>query len=150
MTLMRWFFLAGVSSFTVTSRIAFAMARDGAFPGSTAIRYVSPLTKSPVGSVALVCAVDLILLLLPLATIDVPQAAIYGPIAFNAVTSITVIGYQMSYAIPIFLRVTYKRSSFSKTDFNNGPFSLLLGWCGTRRSRHSGSHVGAAQPGAPH
>ena len=48
-------FFAGISSLTVTSRIAFAMARDGAFPYSESLRVVWPATKSPVRTVLLVC-----------------------------------------------------------------------------------------------
>ena len=79
-------FFAGISSLTVTSRIAYAMARDGAFPYSWAIRPVSPFTKTPLATVALVFVVDALLLLLPLGATQ----------AFAAVTSITVIGYQIS------------------------------------------------------
>jgi amino acid transporter len=38
-------FLAGVSSVTVTSRIAFAMVRDGAIPFSTFLRPVNQFTS---------------------------------------------------------------------------------------------------------
>ena len=38
--LMLCIFFNGISSFTVTTRIAYAMARDGAFPGSRYIAYV--------------------------------------------------------------------------------------------------------------
>jgi hypothetical protein len=81
-------FFAGVSSFTVTSRIGFAMARDGAFPYGPKLAHIWGVTKSPVGSVVLVFATDCLLLLLPLTTID----GAYGPVAFYAVMSICVIG----------------------------------------------------------
>ena len=38
--LMMGIFFNGISSFTVTTRISYAMARDGAFPGSRYIAYV--------------------------------------------------------------------------------------------------------------
>jgi hypothetical protein len=44
------------------------MARDGAFPCSAYIRPVWHVTKSPLGTVALVFVTDALILLLPLAT----------------------------------------------------------------------------------
>jgi amino acid transporter len=120
-------FVAGMSSFTVTTRITFALARDGAFPGSTHLRKVHDRTKSPIGSVALVLVVDCLLLLLPLATISGP-AANYGAVAFNAVTSVCAIGYQISYCIPILLRCTVAAKSFEKSAFHMGRLSLPIAW----------------------
>ena len=120
------FFFAGMSSLSVTTRIGFAMARDGAIPGSTFFRRVSSWTKSPVPMVALVALFDCFLLLLPLTTISLQDT--YGAIAFNAVTSIATIGYQASYAVPLFLRVTYRRKDFPKSDYNNGWLSLPIAW----------------------
>jgi len=119
-------FFAGMSSLTVTSRIGFAMARDGAFPFSKHLSPVNGYTRTPMRSVLLVFVVDALLLLLPLTTMGMDPK--YGPIAFNAVTSITVIGYQISYAIPIFLRVAVKPRQFVRGDFHLGPFSLVIGW----------------------
>jgi amino acid transporter len=75
-------FFAGMSSLTVTSRIGFAMARDGAFPGSEMIRVVNQKVKMPLRTVFLVFVVDVIILLIPLGS----------TVAFAAVTSITTIG----------------------------------------------------------
>lgn len=50
------FFFAGTASLTVTARIAFAMARDGAIPFGKPLAYVSPLTKTPVGAVLRACS----------------------------------------------------------------------------------------------
>jgi len=87
------FFFAGVSSVTVTSRIGFAMARDDAFPGSSWLKVVNPRLQVPLRVIFMALVIDILLLLLPLAT----------PLAFNAITSITTIGFQISYAIPILL-----------------------------------------------
>ena len=76
-------FFAGFSSLTVTSRIGFAMARDGAFPFSGFFRYVNPQTKTPVAMIGLVFALDCLFCLLPLA----------NPIAFYAITGICTIGF---------------------------------------------------------
>jgi len=111
-------FFAGSSSITVTSRIAFAMARDGAFPGSKHLYKVNPVTKSPIHTVVLVWIFDSLLLLLPLVNTT----------AFNAIVSLTTIGFQISYAIPIFLRVTDARDSFPPGAFNLGRYSIIIGW----------------------
>ena len=111
-------FFAGMSSVTVTSRITFAMARDGAFPGSKILYHVSQKTKSPMRTVFLVWALDCLLLLLPLVNVT----------AFNAIVSLTTIGFQISYAIPIYLRVTDSRNTFQRGEFHLGRWSLLVGW----------------------
>ena len=108
-------FFAGISSLTVTTRIGFALVRDGALPGSATLRYIWPLTKSPVGVVALTFLLDFLMMLLPLATTT----------ALSAVLSICVIGYQISYAIPILLRLTPTgRANFRPGAFSLGAWSL--------------------------
>ena len=113
-----------VSSLTVTSRIGFALARDGAFPGSEFLRRVNPVTKSPIQMVVLVLVIDCLLLLLPLATMKINND--YGAVAFNAVTSICVIGYQMSYCIPLMLRATVAARTFVRGDFHLGRAGLPI------------------------
>jgi amino acid transporter len=76
-------FFAGFSSMTVTSRIGFAMARDGAFPGSNLLYKINPKTKSPDRIIFLVFIMDIFLCLLPLISTT----------AFEAITSISAIGY---------------------------------------------------------
>jgi amino acid transporter len=111
-------FFAGFSSLTVTTRIGFAMARDGAFPASKFWYKVTEKNKVPYMMIIMVFFIDCLLCLLPL--ID--------DIAFIAVTSITVIGYQVSYAIPILLRATCARKSFKQSTFSLGIFSLPIAW----------------------
>lgn len=111
-------FFAGFSSMTVTVRIGFAMARDGAFPGSAALRKVHDSSKQPWVMIILVFAMDCLFCLLPLIT----------PLAFAAITSITTIGYQISYAIPILLRLTVSRNVFKVSTFSLGRFSKPIGW----------------------
>jgi amino acid transporter len=76
-------FFAGFSSMTVTSRIAFAMARDGALPFSKYIRGVNGKTKTPIPCIFLVFIIDAIFCLIPIGSST----------AFIAITSITTIGY---------------------------------------------------------
>jgi len=59
-------FFAGFSSMTVTTRIGFAMARDGAFPGSSFLYNVTKKNKVPSRMIILVFAIDALLVLLPL------------------------------------------------------------------------------------
>jgi amino acid transporter len=110
-------FFSGMSSETVTVRLAFALARDGGFPYSKTLRYVDPRTRTPIYSVVLVFLTGVVLLLLDLVSTT----------AFTAVTSISTIGYQISYAIPIILRITYFRNRFIGADFQLGKYSFMCG-----------------------
>ena len=76
-------FFAGFSSMTVTSRIGFAMARDGAFPFSKKLYVVSEESKTPDRLIFLVFVIDVLFCLLPL----------INATAFAAITSITTIGF---------------------------------------------------------
>lgn len=59
-------YLGGFSHMTVTTRVVFAMSRDGAFPGSKYITGVSGKSKLPLKSIFFVFVVDSIIVLLPL------------------------------------------------------------------------------------
>ncbi|CAF4847589.1 unnamed protein product [Rotaria sp. Silwood1] len=107
-------YFAGMSSLTVTSRIGFAMARDGVFPLSVYLRWIFKPTKTPLGNVIFVFVIDCLLLLLQLASTT----------AFTAILSIATLGYQISYFMPIFFRCTVARHTFPIGEFNLGRFSL--------------------------
>jgi amino acid transporter len=95
------------------------VARDSCFPGSGWIGYVSKsASKAPLGSIALVLLMSIVLISLNW----ISEAA------FVAVTALTVIGYQISYAIPIYLRVTTAKTSFKQSDWNLGEWSIPFGW----------------------
>ena len=111
-------FFAGFSSMTVTSRIGFAMARDGAFPKSKFLYKVSEKTKAPARIIGLVFVMDLLLCLLPLISTT----------AFEAITGVSAVGYQISYAIPILCRLTVSRNTFKKSAFDLGRASIPIGW----------------------
>jgi len=110
-------FLAGLSSVTVTSRIAFAMVRDEAIPFAKQLRPVNKYTKEPIRMVAVTFVFSVALICTQLGSST----------AFAAVTSITTIGYQISYAIPIILRCTLARKTFVKGPFHLHAFSVPLG-----------------------
>jgi amino acid transporter len=76
-------YLGGFSHMTVTSRIIFAMSRDGALPGSKYIYGVNKKLQLPVKSIILTFTVASILCLLPL----------INDTAFDAITGISTIGY---------------------------------------------------------
>ena len=59
-------FFAGFSSLTVTSRIGFAMARDGAFLGSKCLKVVNKKTQTPIATIFMVFIIDALLCLLPM------------------------------------------------------------------------------------
>jgi len=111
-------FFAGIASVTVTGRIGYAMARDGAFPGSEFLRQLNETTKSPVRIIAFTYVLGIILLLLQL----------INSAAFTAIVSITTIGLQISYAIPIWMRITLAKDTFIPSTFTLGRYSIPMGW----------------------
>jgi len=113
-------FFAGVSSTAVTARITYALARDNAFPCSSRLCYVHPVFKSPVSVLILLFVLDAFLMLLPL----LPSGA---DTAFYSVLGLCTIGYQISYAIPIFLRLLIKPADFPVTDMSLGKWSYPCG-----------------------
>jgi amino acid transporter len=95
-------FLGGFSHMTVTTRICYAMARDKALPGSKYMDKVHPKVKVPVNAIIVIFFLDSLLCLLPLGSST----------AFDAINSISTIGYQISYAMPIIMRITVARNTF--------------------------------------
>jgi len=111
-------YLAGISSVTVTSRIAFAMVRDDAIPFAKYLRPVNKYTKEPIRMVCVTFVFSVALICTQLGSST----------AFAAVTSITTIGYQISYAIPIILRCTIARKGFQRGPFHLHMFSVPMGF----------------------
>ncbi|CAF3690021.1 unnamed protein product [Rotaria sp. Silwood1] len=109
-------YFAGISGMTATSRIGFAMARDGVFPLSSYLRWIFPRTKTPLATIALVTTMDFLLLLLQLVSTT----------AFSAIISISTLGFQLSYVMPIFFRCTVARKTFPIGDFNLGRYSIPI------------------------
>ena len=108
-------FMAGLANMTITARVGYAMARDGAFPGSKWLSVLNSHSQSPVNMILAILVFDFVLLLVPLG----------NQLAFTAVTSISTIGYQISYLIPIVMRLT--AGTFEQDEhFNLGCFSVPL------------------------
>ena len=59
-------FTSGFSAITVFSRIAYSMARDGAFPHSDYLKVLDPLTQVPTRIILLLFLVSSVLNCLPL------------------------------------------------------------------------------------
>lgn len=88
----------GMACVTSASRMTFAFSRDGAVPGHSLWRRLGS-NKTPTWAVLFVCAFALIV------TIPAYFPNSKGvPVAFLAVTSISVIGLYIAYTIPVFLR----------------------------------------------
>jgi len=102
----------GIACVTSASRMTFAFSRDGAVPGHQLWRRLGA-NKTPTWSVLFVVLFAIII------TIPAyfPNSA-GTPVAFLAVTSISVIGLYIAYTIPIFLRWRAGDS------FEPGPWTL--------------------------
>jgi len=111
-------YLSGMASVTSVSRMIFSMARDNAFPFSKHLRKVNEKTKSPVYSILVTFICQGLLLLLPLGSST----------AFVQITAMSSIGFQLSYGIPIFLKLTTGRKVFQPNWFNLGRLSEPVGW----------------------
>jgi amino acid transporter len=88
----------GMACVTSASRMTFAFSRDGAVPGHNLWRRLGK-NRTPTWAVLFVCVCALIV------TIPAYFPNHLGtPVAFLAVTSISVIGLYIAYTIPVFLR----------------------------------------------
>ncbi len=102
----------GMACVTSASRMTFAFSRDGAVPGHNLWRRLGK-NRTPTWAVLFVCLFALII------TIPAyfPNSA-GTPVAFLAVTSVSVIGLYIAYTIPVFLRWRMGES------FQRGPWTL--------------------------
>ncbi|XP_062109453.1 amino-acid permease BAT1 homolog [Humulus lupulus] len=110
-------FFCGMSSITSNSRMAYAFSRDGAMPFSSLWHKVNK-QEVPINAVWLSASISFCMALTSLGSI----------VAFNAMVSIATIGLYISYALPIFFRVTLARKSFVPGPFNLGRYGVLVGW----------------------
>ena len=108
-------FFAGVSSVAVTGRITFALARDCGFPWSSYIAAIEPNFKAPLNALMFVFIIDALLMLLPLE----PEG---GATAFFAIIGLCVVGFQISYALPMFFKLIFN-SKLPPTKYSLGAWS---------------------------
>ncbi|KAI8824007.1 APC amino acid permease [Fimicolochytrium jonesii] len=111
-------FWCGMSSVTSNSRMIYAFTRDGALPFSSYLHIINPSTHTPVRAVWLSTVLSLVLIL----------PILGNSTAFAAITSIATIGLYVSYAIPVFLRLTLGRHTFRKGPVHLGKWSKVVGW----------------------
>jgi amino acid transporter len=102
----------GMACVTSASRMTFAFSRDGAVPGHNLWRRLGK-NRTPTWSVLFVCLFAAIIT----APAYFPNH-LGTPIAFLAVTSISVIGLYIAYTIPVFLRWRMRE------EFAPGPWTL--------------------------
>lgn len=110
-------FSSGFSHMTGTTRIAYALARDGGLPGGTWLSYIDPVTRNPDRCIMLVFLMDASLALIPL--VNYP--------AFLAITASQTFFYQMTYLVPIslfFLTLCFRSDSISKGEYTLGRWSI--------------------------
>ncbi|MFZ0042934.1 MAG: amino acid permease [Solirubrobacteraceae bacterium] len=102
----------GMACVTSSSRMTFAFSRDGAVPGHNLWRRLNS-RRTPTWAVVFVAAFALII------TIPAYKGNHAGlPVAFLAVTSISVIGLYIAYTIPVYLRWRMGDA------FETGPWTL--------------------------
>uniref|UniRef100_A0A0E0CCV9 Amino acid permease/ SLC12A domain-containing protein n=1 Tax=Oryza meridionalis TaxID=40149 RepID=A0A0E0CCV9_9ORYZ len=110
-------FLCGLACITSNSRMAYAFSRDGAMPFSKFWHRVNK-QEVPINAVWLSVVVAFIMALTSLGS----------QVAFQAMVSIATIGLCISYALPIFFRVTTARGSFVPGPFHLGKCGIVVGW----------------------
>jgi len=113
-------FFAGLSSVAVTGRITFALMRDKAFANSEFWGAVHPQFQSPINAIGFVMLFDMLIQLLPL----IPNG---GATAFSSIVSLCTIGFQVSYGIPVLLKLVYQPASFPDTPMSLGRWSVPCG-----------------------
>jgi len=109
-------FVTGAAQGVDASRVIFAFARDNALPGSRWWKQINRHTQTPVNAVWFVMV----------------SAAICGILGFSAtalssLAGASVIGLYVSYATPIFLRITSGRNVLSPGPFTLGRWYMPVG-----------------------
>jgi len=103
--------LCGLSSITSMSRMWFAFARDGGMPGHEWIKRIHPQWRTPVWSIAVTCALALLLTM---------YAALYSVVVAISTTTL-----YLAYALPIYLNLRNKlRCRGESTTPATAPWSL--------------------------
>ncbi|TVU00738.1 hypothetical protein EJB05_16563 [Eragrostis curvula] len=109
-------FLCGIACLTSNSRMGYAFSRDGAMPFSHVWHRVNK-QEVPLNVVWLSVSVAFVMALTSLGS----------QVAFQAMVSITTLGLYISYALPIFFRVTTARKSFVRGPFHLGRYGVAVG-----------------------
>ncbi|KAG0293177.1 hypothetical protein BGZ98_002285, partial [Dissophora globulifera] len=111
-------FLCGIATVAANSRMIYAFARDGGLPFSS---YWTVLNKRTLMPLRLVWLSVVIIIALGLPSLG-------STAALSAISGISIIGFTVSYAIPILLRITVGANTFVQHEFNLGRYSKPIGW----------------------
>ncbi|CEG68328.1 hypothetical protein RMATCC62417_04617 [Rhizopus microsporus] len=109
-------YFAGAAVVVGSSRQTYAFARDGAMPFSKWLTKLTPY-KVPVNAVWFNIAFA--------ALLGIPY--LFSDVAFETIVSINTIAANISYFIPIWLRITMARKRFERGPYNMGRFSIPCG-----------------------
>ncbi|KII85982.1 hypothetical protein PLICRDRAFT_115199 [Plicaturopsis crispa FD-325 SS-3] len=109
-------YVCGSAQGVDASRVVFAFARDNALPGSRHWKQINARTQTPVNAVWLVFFLSGICGLLG-----------FSATALTSLAGASVIGLYISYATPIFLRITSGRHSFVPGPFSLGSWYMPVG-----------------------
>jgi len=109
-------FFCGMASVTANSRMIYAFSRDGALPGSQLWHRINGRTRTPTNAVWLAAAGAFLL--------GLPD--LWNSTAYAAVTSVSVIGLYIAYAIPVLLRLR-QGEAFEPGPWNLGRWSRPIG-----------------------
>ena len=107
--------ICGIGCITVTSRFAWALARDGALPGSDWLMKINRPLGVPLNSMIFNLVIEVILGLIYFGS----------PTAFNAFSGVGVICLTTSYATPIAVSVARGRRQVKNAEFSLGSFGYL-------------------------
>ncbi|KAI7901031.1 amino acid permease-domain-containing protein [Cokeromyces recurvatus] len=109
-------YFAGAAVIVGSSRQTYAFARDGAMPFS---KWLSKLTTTKVPANAVWFNIIFA------AILGIPY--LFSEVAFETIVSINTISANLSYFVPIWLRITMARNRFQKGPFHLGKWSIPCG-----------------------
>ncbi|KAF9347114.1 hypothetical protein BGX26_001385 [Mortierella sp. AD094] len=112
-------FLCGIATVAANSRMIYAFARDGGLPFSPFWTVLNKRTQMPLRLVWLSVIITIILAI---------PSLLGSAASLSAISGISIIGFTVSYAIPILLRITVGASTFVQREFNLGRYSKPVGW----------------------
>lgn len=107
----------GQGCMVAASRVTFAYARDGCFPGSWWIKRVNKHTHTPVNAVWFNTSIGICLLLLIFG----------GTVAIGAIFSVGAIAAYVAFTIPIFIKTFFVGDRFRRGPWHLGKFSKPIG-----------------------
>ncbi|EXJ56764.1 hypothetical protein A1O7_07108 [Cladophialophora yegresii CBS 114405] len=114
-------FSMGQGCMVAASRVTFAYARDGCFPGSRYWAQVNPITKTPVNAVWFNAAIGILLTLLLFG----------GEACIGAIFSVGAIAAFVAFTIPITIRTFFVGSRFRHGPWHLGKWSYPIGVAST-------------------